>query len=744
MPVDAASSTQVGADVGSSSFYELLVEAAPDAMVVVDESGHIVLVNAQAETMFGWSRTDLVGRQVEVLIPASTKAGHGRRRAEFYADQRARPMVEGRALTAVRADGTQVPVDISLSPIRMPGGVLVKAAIRDATNRIETERRLKASEEQWRASLESMLDGFAIVRSVRLAGVIDGFEWVYINGVGAATHGAAPPELVGKSMADRFASFGGSVLFGQMCDVVETGQPLERTSTNAVDASVSGVFNSRYWKVGDGLAVAWRDVTDMQRAAEALRASEERFRASVNNLHESLSVFSASRDGSGAIVDFRWEFANAASSAITGFSSEALVGRLLLETLPEQGPSGMIDIYRKVVETGEAWAEPSLWYEDVWGNGTRARHCFDVRATKLQDGFVVVTREVTAERNAEAELARRGAELEATNAQLQARSRAMTFLAKGTDALQRCAHLDEALETIGRATPYVFDGTPGALYEPAFGLGTFVKAKAWASFEGLGSIDRDQCWALRSGTIHFFGDDPLSLRCRHATANIPWTVCIPLSGQGETLGLICLESSDGPVSSSSKQELAELLSTQWGLTLANLRLRESLREQSVRDVLTGLFNRRYLDEALTQEVHRAERSHDPLCVVMMDLDHFKSFNDANGHPAGDAVLRDLGRFLIESTRVEDVACRYGGEEFVLVLANCGEADGAGRVEDLRARWRVRGKDHVSPEAGLYPTISAGVACYQAGLTGAEMLVLADRALYKAKVAGRDRVVIAAL
>jgi diguanylate cyclase (GGDEF)-like protein len=620
--------------------------------------------------------------------------------------------------------------------------VLVKAAIRDATKRLDTERQLRASEEQWRTSLESMLDGFAILRSVRVAGAIDDFEWVYINGAGAATYGATPSELVGTTMANRLPSFAGSSLFDEMCHVVETDQPLDRTSRGSVEATLLGVFDSRYWKLGDGFAVTWRDVTDMQRATEALRVSEERFRASVNNLSESLSVFSAVRDQTGSIIDFRWEFANPASSAITAFSPEALVGQLLLDTLPEQGPSGMIDTYRQVVETGEPWAEPSLWYEDVWGDGTRSRHCFDVRATKIGDGFVVVTRDVTAERLAEEELARRGAELEAANGYLEVRSRSMTLLAKGTDALQRCARLDEALEIIGRATPLVFDATPGALYEAAFGSGAFQKITTWESFEGLGSIDLDQCWALRSGTIHTFGDDPLSLRCRHTTPDIPWTVCIPLSAQGETIALICLESTDGGGHGRRKQEIAELLSTQWGLTLANLRLRESLREQSVRDALTGLFNRRYLDEALSQEVHRAERGHDSLCVAIMDLDHFKSFNDTHGHPAGDAVLRDFGRFLLESTRGEDVVCRYGGEEFVLVMAKCGEADGVDRMEGLQTKWRRRGVEHRSPGLGLYPTISAGVACYHPGLTGAEMLVNADRALYEAKGAGRDRVVVA--
>jgi len=188
--------------------------------------------------------------------------------------------------------------------------------------------------------------------------------------------------------------------------------------------------------------------------------------------------------------------------------------------------------------------------------------------------------------------------------------------------------------------------------------------------------------------------------------------------------------------------MADLLGTQWGLTLSNLRLQESLREQSVRDPLTALFNRRYLDEALEQEVSRAERQETPLCLVMLDLDFFKAFNDTHGHPAGDIVLRDLGRFLLDTTRGSDVVGRFGGEEFLMIMPGVTEGAGPSRIDHLLINWRQRADEMSDPGFRPFPSISAGLAHYLRGQSATALVVAADRALYQAKESGRDRLVVA--
>jgi diguanylate cyclase (GGDEF)-like protein len=177
----------------------------------------------------------------------------------------------------------------------------------------------------------------------------------------------------------------------------------------------------------------------------------------------------------------------------------------------------------------------------------------------------------------------------------------------------------------------------------------------------------------------------------------------------------------------------------------NLLLAETgavLREQSVRDALTGLFNRRYLEETLARELRRAERSETAVGIIMLDIDHFKRFNDSHGHAAGDAVLRALGGFLLASVRSADIACRYGGEEFTLILLDASRQMVEGRAERLREDARNL---HVQFEGKALEavTLSLGVSFFpDHGSTGPAVLRAGDAALYRAKREGRDRVVVA--
>jgi diguanylate cyclase (GGDEF)-like protein len=178
------------------------------------------------------------------------------------------------------------------------------------------------------------------------------------------------------------------------------------------------------------------------------------------------------------------------------------------------------------------------------------------------------------------------------------------------------------------------------------------------------------------------------------------------------------------------------------MALSNLKLREALREQSIRDPLTGLYNRRYMEEVLKQHISRVTRHLHPLGIIMIDIDHFKHFNDTNGHAAGDALLRELGEFLQRRIRGEDVACRYGGEEFILIMPEAFLEAAHQRAELLRQGAKgLRVRDAGQSLGGI--TLSLGVAIYpQHGRTIENILRAADSALYRAKQDGRDRVVVA--
>lgn len=164
-------------------------------------------------------------------------------------------------------------------------------------------------------------------------------------------------------------------------------------------------------------------------------------------------------------------------------------------------------------------------------------------------------------------------------------------------------------------------------------------------------------------------------------------------------------------------------------------LHRRLQEQAVRDPLTGLFNRRYLDETLPREIAVAARGGTPLALAVLDLDHFKRVNDTWGHAAGDRVLAALGQVLRAGTRAGDLACRYGGEEFVVVLVGAALADAVRRAES----WR-QALEALPPEDAMVPvTASVGVAAWRPGESAADLFARADAALYRAKAAGRDRV-----
>lgn len=200
----------------------------------------------------------------------------------------------------------------------------------------------------------------------------------------------------------------------------------------------------------------------------------------------------------------------------------------------------------------------------------------------------------------------------------------------------------------------------------------------------------------------------------------------------------------------ARKEINERRRAQESLQETNLQLQselnraeamqEELREQAIRDSLTGLYNRRYLDNSFVQKISRAQRRNSPLCVIMLDIDHFKSFNDNYGHKVGDLLLQNLGKLLRTQTRASDIACRYGGEEFLILMPDTSLEIAARRAEEIRLAFeqmRIPFDHHK-----LHATISLGVAMYPVhGDTPEELTIQADQALYAAKSSGRNRVVV---
>lgn len=327
--------------------------------------------------------------------------------------------------------------------------------------------------------------------------------------------------------------------------------------------------------------------------------------------------------------------------------------------------------------------------------------------------------------------------------ELTVRSNRATNLAKMAELLQSCAAEKDACSVIAGMARKVFPELRGALLLFTSSREMLEVAATWADCDlAANGFGPEDCWALRTGRSHIVAAGDHTAECGHAASGQYSYVCLPLLAQGEAIGILHLQMIGPDDLPQPILLVANIFAEQVGLSVANIRLREALRNQSIRDPLTGLYNRRYLEEMMERETRRAVRAEQGLGVLMLDLDHFKKFNDTYGHDAGDNVLRETASFLLKSVRAEDIVCRFGGEEFVVILPVADLKVTQARAERIRSRLRELSVIHQGQSLGTV-TVSVGVAeLPQHGTSAQELLEAADAALYCAKREGRDRVMVA--
>lgn len=348
------------------------------------------------------------------------------------------------------------------------------------------------------------------------------------------------------------------------------------------------------------------------------------------------------------------------------------------------------------------------------------------------------------ERNTE--LSRLLAAAASRNAQVQGLSELSRFL-------QSCADMAEAAGLLKQHLPPLMRAVNGALYLTTSDQHQLRQTFSWGGKPYVESFETTECWAARLGQPFRQPFETGSASCAHlqgeyesAHSNIQ---CLPLMAYGELLGIVVLDAdcASDPKESLEIEGSRRFALEQVGLSIGNLKLRESLRQASIRDVLTGLYNRRFFDESSEREMLRALRQqakgdHAGLALMMVDIDHFKHFNDLHGHEVGDQVLREVAQVLQSQTRGSDVAARYGGEEFTIVLADITEQLALARAQRVREEVELLVLHAAGKDLGTV-TISIGLAHFPIhGNTIEALLQAADKALYKAKNGGRNRVVVA--
>ncbi|MFK7927258.1 MAG: diguanylate cyclase [Myxococcota bacterium] len=359
--------------------------------------------------------------------------------------------------------------------------------------------------------------------------------------------------------------------------------------------------------------------------------------------------------------------------------------------------------------------------------------------------IVGVFQDITDIASAEHELRTVNTHLTQRMAELEARSAMTARMSELGDLLQSAVDVEECKEVLQVSLPQVFNGLSGTLYLRDPETGTQSKAVDWGPLEGdWRDADPSVCWAVRRGATHVV-DAAGVLRCRHLSGVSLGTRCVPMMAQGQLVGLLVLAAGTQAQEDAlaTVGDFSSNVADQIALGIANVRLRERLRHQSLRDQLTGLHNRRFFDGWMAKQLSQVRRSAGTLGIAVIDIDHFKRFNDSHGHIAADRMLIGFARLLEQSLRAEDVVCRWGGEEFVVAMPGAESEAVKGVIQRIQAalsQLEVLGDNGIPVPP---PTVSAGVASFPWSASQQnQLLFCADQALFRAKEAGRNCVIVA--
>ncbi len=468
---------------------------------------------------------------------------------------------------------------------------------------------------------------------------------------------------------------------------------------------------------------------------EGMPDGEDRYRELFENASDIIFTY----DFEGRVISV-----NRAVERITGHTrAEALQMKITDIITPEY-----VHLSRKMIDPQIAGEIPLNCELEIFSK-EKSRIALEISTRPIFRGgkavaVQAIARDVTKRKRTEAALQEANQKLEAWVSELEQRTHEMTLLNEMGDILRACLTTDEAYNVIVRVAQQIFPAQVGALYVIAPSRNLVEAVAVWGDPALVEhAFSPPECWALRRGRTHWVENSKSGLVCKHIHHPAPnGCLCIPMMAQSEAIGILHLMQPENVKMTESKQRMAMTMSEHIAMALSNLRLHETLRSQSIRDPLTGLFNRRFMEESLELEIRRASRNQRPLGMIMIDLDHFKYFNDNFGHEAGDLLLKELGTLLRGNIRGEDIACRYGGEEFTLILP-----EGTGAVTRQRAEFFKDAIQRLDVHYRGRPlgriTASMGVAIFpDHGRTAKALIEAADKALYRSKSAGRDRVTIA--
>jgi len=751
--------------------HRTILESVVDALITIDERGIIESANPATEALFGYSIDEMVGSNVSMLMPEPYRGEHDGYLRKYLETGKAYVLGTGRELTGCRRDQSTFPIELSVSEMSIGDEKKFTGLIKDISDRKNAENDLlresqtltrlnevaadptASFEEKIQQLLELGLETFGL--SMGIVSHIKGDTYTIEHVRGIAD--VPPPGTTFKfnetycahtyaaSGAKAFENAGRSEIFNHPCYrnfKLESyiGAPI------IVDGDRYGTLNFSSSEV-HARPFSANDLSLIQLLAqwignEMSRSKSERvlsqFKTTLDQTMDCVFMFEP--------ASLKFFYVNQGAMEQVGYSETELMNMTPVDIKPEVTEQE----FRSMIDPMVSGKQPSMSFETIHQHKDGTKIPVEIFLQYINPPgesprFVAIVRDVS-ERH---EATRR---LNATIDEMAHRTKEITSLSELADLLHSCHNTSEAYDVVTRFMPMLLPELSGALYIIDDDGINLQSVGSWGVRPPKETVFLpEDCVAVRRGLAYTSKADESALFCRHLPEDKPdISFCMPLAAQGETFGLLNFQFSSDPAVEQQtdtkaflRPNFSETIAKQVSMALASLRSREQLQNQSIRDPLTGLFNRRYMEESFERELHRAARSKTPsVSFMMIDMDHFKKINDTFGHDAGDMVLRELSYILIKKSRKEDIACRFGGEEFVLCLPGASREIAEQRATDICESVRRLSLRYEGSDMGTI-TVSIGVSIYpDLGETSAELMKKADQALYQAKESGRDRVVVA--